>query len=131
MFVALHHDDPVGFVNREIEPSEFFRTSVAKLDHSFAVRGVSGGAKKFEEPLLFPFPPLHTPLRVVSFEVSLQVAGLDESGLAVLNRTYIGADVAVPHRVTCQIYLNLERPTTARDIALERPLTGVDSCVFH
>jgi hypothetical protein len=71
VFVALDHYNPVGFVDGEIEPSELLRTSAAKLDHGLTVWRVAGGLEEFEEPLLFPFPPLNAPFGMGSFEVSL------------------------------------------------------------
>jgi hypothetical protein len=131
VFSTFHHDDPIGFVDCEVEPSELFGAGAAELNHVFAVRGIPGGLKEFEESLLFPFPPLHTPFGMIPLEMRLQIVGLHESGLAVLSRACVGADVVMDHCVSSQIYLNPERHTTARDIALERPLIGVGSCVVH
>jgi hypothetical protein len=130
VLVALHHDDPVGFVNREIEPSELLRTSAAKLDHCFAVRGIARRLEEFEEPLLLPFLPLHAPLRVVSFEVSLQVTGLDESGLAVLGSAGMWAIVVVGHLVILQTRRLDECLPTIRDCAFEPPVAGVNPLMF-
>jgi hypothetical protein len=62
LLVTFHYNDPVGFVDGEIEPGELFRTSATELNHGFSVRGIAGGAKKFEESFFFFLPPLNAPL---------------------------------------------------------------------
>jgi hypothetical protein len=62
IFVAFHDYDPIGLVNREIYPSELFRTLSAKLDHGLPVRRVAGGSEKFEKSFFFSLPSLVGPL---------------------------------------------------------------------
>jgi hypothetical protein len=131
LLVTFHHDDPIGFVDGEIEPGELLRTSATELDHGFPIGGIPGGAKKFEEPLFLFLPPLNAPLGVVSFEVPRQVVGLHEPSIAVLSRAHVRTVVVMEHCVVSQIRGLSESFTTARDNALVRSLAGVDPSVVH
>jgi hypothetical protein len=131
MLVTFYHHDPIGFVDGEIEPSEFFRAGATELNHGFAIRGVPGGLEKFEEPLLLFFPPLDAPFGMVSFEMHLQTVCRDIAGFTAFRCADVRTFVVVGHRVVSQIGPIIERLTTPRDIAMERPLAGVDSLVSN
>jgi hypothetical protein len=129
LLVTFHYNDPIGFVYGEIEPGELFRALAAELNHGFTIWGIPGGAKKFEEPLFLSLPPLHTSLGVVSFEVSLQVVGLHEPSITAFRCADVRTVVVMDHGVVSQIRGILECLSTSRDIAMKRPLAGVDSLV--
>jgi hypothetical protein len=60
-----------------------------------------------------------------------QIVGLDVASLTVLSSTHVRTVVVVDHRVADQSRLYPERFTAARDLAMERPLTGVCPPVIH
>jgi hypothetical protein len=126
MLVALHHDDPVGFVNREVQAGELFRAGATKLNHGFTVWRVAGGLEEFEESFFLSFPPLHAPLRVISFEVDLQLTGMYKSSLAAFRRADMWTVVVVDHLVPLPIPPLLEVSSTIRGGTFVRPLTRVD-----
>jgi hypothetical protein len=99
------------------------------LDHCFAVRGIPGGAKKFEESLLLILSPLNASLGVIPFEMFLQIAGLGEPSIAVLSRAPVRTVIVMDHRVVSQIRVILECLAASRDITLVRSLAGVDQSV--
>jgi hypothetical protein len=69
------------------------------MDRGLSVRCIASGREEFVEPFLFFLSPLLASLRVVSFEVPLQITGLDETDIATFSHADIGADVVVENLV--------------------------------
>jgi hypothetical protein len=47
VFVTLDENNPVGFIERKIDPSELSRGRVAEMDHGLSVGGVASGSEEF------------------------------------------------------------------------------------
>jgi hypothetical protein len=120
--VALNGNDPIGFVDGEIDPGELLRPLSAKLDHGFTIGGVADRSEKLVQLLLPLLPPLVGPLGVVSFDVLLQIAGLYVAGLALIGSADVGAVIVVDHCVIVEVVLLRKSGTTARDLTWVRPL---------
>ncbi len=121
-FVALNGDHPIEFIDGEIDSGEPLRPLSAKLDDGFTIGGVANGTEKLVQLLLPPFPPLVSSLSVVSFDVLLQIVGLDVAGLTTLHSAHERTVVVVDLHVKCQSPLSSERLATARDLTRVRPL---------
>jgi hypothetical protein len=125
VFIAFHHDDPVCFIDGEVEPGELLRTGATELNHGFTVWSIPGGLEEFEEPFLFPFPPLHPPLGVIPFEMLIQIAGMGEPSIAAFRCADVRTVVVMDHLVPLKVVRRREIGTTLRYIALVRPLTSM------
>jgi hypothetical protein len=129
VFIALDDHHAIEKVQGEIEPGKLFRPLTAERDWGLSVRRVARGDEKLEQSLLSLLPSLVGPLRVVPFDMLLQIIGLDVAGVTALYHADMGAVVLMDHFVILQSRRCLERFSTARGITVVRPLTRVRSLV--
>jgi hypothetical protein len=131
VLIAFDCHDPIGLVNEEVDPGELLRPLPTKRDNGFTVWGVADGCEVLVHSLLSFLLSLVSSFSVVPFDVLFQIVGLDVAGVTTLHGAHERTVVVVNHHVTNQICLLLERLTTARDIAMERPLSGVGPLVVR